>query len=268
MTESRCPFRMKGFDQPDTCDEKCAWLMRVIDYDQRNSRACAMSVIAMRDEMNEWVPANITDVDANDGLAAENDVSAASVDANDGNADTREKLEADAHSLVAAFTDTYSDESEMFSNVIRLLDRQAAITEQRHLELTGAFQLESDKIITKLQARVDELTTERDKLYNDLEKAVSRTDKLIHRLEYDYGITASWGGLLNVWQIENNEHDLLEQVHAECTELQKQVEELTGELAAARNAHAQAEHEAVILREKLGRALDYAHEITSVGGDC
>ncbi len=104
---------------------------------------------------------------ANDTLSVENDVSAASVDANDG---------------------------------------------------------------SELQTKVDELTTERDELYNDLEKAVSRTDKLIHRLEYDYGITASWGGLLNVWQIENNEHDLLEQVHAECTELQKKVDELTAEL--------------------------------------
>ncbi len=24
----RCPFRMKGFDQPDTCDPECAWAIR------------------------------------------------------------------------------------------------------------------------------------------------------------------------------------------------------------------------------------------------
>ncbi len=51
-------------------------------------------------------------------------------------------------------------------------------------------------------------------------------------------------------------------------ELQARVDELTSELTAARNAHAQAEHEAVILREKLGRMLDNAHEITRIGGDC
>lgn len=51
-------------------------------------------------------------------------------------------------------------------------------------------------------------------------------------------------------------------------ELQKQVDELTAELTAARKAHAQAEHEAATLRDKLGRMLDNAHEITRIGGDC
>ena len=50
-------------------------------------------------------------------------------------------------------------------------------------------------------------------------------------------------------------------------ELKAKVDELTPELTTARNAHAQAEHEAVILREKLGRMLDNAHEITRIGGD-
>lgn len=65
----------------------------------------------------------------------------------------------------------------------------------------------------------------------------------------------------------HNAEKWCDKLEAERDELQAKVDELTAELTAARNAHAQAEHEAVILREKLGRALDYAHEITSVGGD-
>ena len=51
----------------------------------------------------------------------------------------------------------------------------------------------------------------------------------------------------------------------ENAELQKQVDELTSELTAARNAHAQAEHEAATLRDKLGRMLDCSHEIERIG---
>ena len=54
----------------------------------------------------------------------------------------------------------------------------------------------------------------------------------------------------------------------ENAELRKHVDNLTKELTAARNAHAQAEHDAETYREKLGRMLDNAHEITRIGGDC
>ena len=54
----------------------------------------------------------------------------------------------------------------------------------------------------------------------------------------------------------------------ENEELRKQVDELTAELTAARNAHAQAEYDVETYREKLGRMLDNAHEITRIGGDC
>ena len=40
----RCPFRMAGFDQPDTCDINCAWLM---DDIEDGYKACAISVIAL-----------------------------------------------------------------------------------------------------------------------------------------------------------------------------------------------------------------------------
>jgi len=40
----RCPFRVKAFDQPDTCDSRCAWLMTDVNDD---AKACAVAVIAM-----------------------------------------------------------------------------------------------------------------------------------------------------------------------------------------------------------------------------
>ena len=27
MADKRCPFRVKAFDQPDTCDKRCSWLL-------------------------------------------------------------------------------------------------------------------------------------------------------------------------------------------------------------------------------------------------
>lgn len=50
----RCPFRMRAFDQPDTCDSRCAWLMT--DVDDGNTKACAVAVIAMNvgKQMNEY----------------------------------------------------------------------------------------------------------------------------------------------------------------------------------------------------------------------
>ena len=43
---------------------------------------------------------------------------------------------------------------------------------------------------------------------------------------------------------------------------------LAKELKAVYNALARAEHDNATLREKLGRMLDNAHEITRIGGDC
>ena len=128
---------------------------------------------------------------ANDILAAENDVSEASVDAND----SREKLEEYIRWRFPVLEEL----------VIKCIDRQAAITER-------------------------ELCKQ-----------------------------CSWPSLAAMPDKE---------AYDRIAKLQKQVDDLTAELTAARNAHAQAEHEAVILREKLGRMLDNAHEITRIGGDC
>ena len=40
----RCPFRVKAFDNPDTCDPACAWLVEEI---ATGAQACAVAVIAM-----------------------------------------------------------------------------------------------------------------------------------------------------------------------------------------------------------------------------
>ena len=65
--------------------------------------------------------------------------------------DSRERLEAEILDAGCA------DEID-YDRIIGWLDRQVAITERKHLELACAFQLESDKRITELQAKVDELT--------------------------------------------------------------------------------------------------------------
>ena len=69
MTDKpRCPLRMAGFDQPDTCDERCAKLMEVweiLDYDKRDyiGGVCADAAIAL-DSMRYVVrPRNVMEVD-------------------------------------------------------------------------------------------------------------------------------------------------------------------------------------------------------------
>lgn len=45
----RCPLRMKAFDQPDACDESCAWLVRLVELrtePQKEYLACAIAVRA------------------------------------------------------------------------------------------------------------------------------------------------------------------------------------------------------------------------------
>ena len=53
----RCPFKVKAFDQPDTCDSRCAWLMTDVDD---NAKACAVAVIAM----NVGKPMSLSDVNS------------------------------------------------------------------------------------------------------------------------------------------------------------------------------------------------------------
>lgn len=64
MTDKpRCPLRMAGFDQPDTCDANCMWLMQ--DTSDALQSACAIAVIAQNTgkqmceaDLNGWVIAN------------------------------------------------------------------------------------------------------------------------------------------------------------------------------------------------------------------
>lgn len=102
---------------------------------------------------------------------------------------------------------------------------------------------------SELQTQVNELTAERDKL----------RDKVRHQSRQ---LTDTQNAL------ENRNEEIKPRWKRDTKKLQNKIDELTSELAAARNAHAQAEHEAVILREKLGRMLDNAHEISRIGGDC
>ena len=47
MTDKpRCPLRMAGFDQPDTCDKNCAWLLKNVN----GCGYCAIAVWAARQD--------------------------------------------------------------------------------------------------------------------------------------------------------------------------------------------------------------------------
>jgi len=42
----KCPLRMRSFDQPDTCDERCAWLVRLAETfgePKKTYLVCAMA---------------------------------------------------------------------------------------------------------------------------------------------------------------------------------------------------------------------------------
>ena len=156
--------------------------------------------------------------------------------------DSREKLEADVSKYVydawaqgweAGQHDDMDCCNFYVSDMRALLDRQAAITER---ELCKQCSWPSLAAMPDKEAydRIAELQAKVDELTELFhEKSEQLTDSTIRR-----------------------------------NELERQGYELTAELTAARNAHAQAEHEAVILREKLGRMLDNAHEIARIGGDC
>ena len=190
---------------------------------------------------------------ANDTFAAENDVSAARVDANDVNAmqDSREKLEADVRWQMGHFFAWDEKREEFVGYVLEWLDRQAAITERECRSEFDAL----DEHAQALERENEELRKQVDELRADLN-------------------TADWNNKYLNKQVNELAAELGRDTLKACNtcaariDLEQQVEELTSELTAARNAHAQAEHEAVILREKLGRMLDCSHEITRIGGDC
>ena len=53
----RCPLRVKAFDQPDTCDERCAWLVTE-DGCHFHAKICAITVLAVRRSDGTLWPAN------------------------------------------------------------------------------------------------------------------------------------------------------------------------------------------------------------------
>ena len=73
----RCPFRMKGFDKPDTCDPECAWRMTYESapggLDISPISSCAVAILAQEANCSYGVRFEGEDndeVDANDVIAA------------------------------------------------------------------------------------------------------------------------------------------------------------------------------------------------------
>ena len=228
---------------------------------------------------------------ANDTLAAENDVSKATVDANDESElqDSREKLEADARVLQTRIWKAGADNDGIsLSHIIELLDRQAAITERDLCRqccwpsLAAQPDQEAYDRIAELQAKVDELTAELEReTLTACNTCAARLDleQKVDELTEDYKASSNGLEILTlknaelqtqVNKIKKANDDYRKEWHRVCAErvvLQASVDDLTDELEASHNAHAQAEHEAATLRDKLGRMLDNAHEISRIGGD-
>lgn len=54
----RCPLRVAAFDQPDTCDKSCMWLVQVV-IDGKPRAVCSMVLMGdtgkcLRAPMNWW----------------------------------------------------------------------------------------------------------------------------------------------------------------------------------------------------------------------
>lgn len=131
--------------------------------------------------------------------------------------DSREKLEADVRDYFSHWIGGTSRTQEAIKS---WLDRQAAITEREWKEQCAAdeccgFQ-ELVDINTQVQAKVDELTEERDRLLRQVElkddiieglrqsldEIMAERNALVHCLEADHDLKASWDGLRKAWNIE------------------------------------------------------------------
>ena len=142
----KCPIKFfrYPFEGGEKCDPECAWLVTVDDME-----LCAVNVL----------------VRANDDSAPENGVTDVREGANDGNADSREKLEAE---ITKQFSDWFGNSpypSQGHRVAVSWLDRQAAITERGiRDELEAEMELYAARCrrVSELQAKVDALERERD----------------------------------------------------------------------------------------------------------
>lgn len=191
---------------------------------------------------------------ANDTLAAESDVSEASMDANDGSElqDSREKLEVD---VITTFGDGL-----VRSIIMRLLDRQAAITEReckRVCDTCNWPEAANEQHIVAMK-EADKCFELQD-AYDDMVGKRNELQAKVDELTEDY--KASSNGL-EILTLKNAE------LQTQVNNLNSENAKLSSDELHLRNALAQSEHELATLRDKLGRMLDNAHEITRIGGDC
>lgn len=146
--------------------------------------------------LTEWFDAEHT---SNDTLGAKKVVSAASVDANDGNVslkdssddtqsftDSREKLEADVRKHIAISITPNKDDDGVLApvqTVLEWLDRQAAITEREKAEKVYA-QSRSTEYLHELKQELDDITNERNMLQRRNSELRTQYDKLKRERDY------------------------------------------------------------------------------------
>ncbi len=193
---------------------------------------------------------------ANDTLSVENDVSATSVDANDSHA----KLEEDRTEFYTTHERECLYQSDVGQFVFDLLDRKAAITEREWIDTEcakcGARENERDRDFAELQAKVDELTEQRDRWrsnWTERNIAYSELADECQELEAKVDeLTAERGELqakVDVLDIENSE--LCDEIAA--------LNELRGELTRERDGY---HEEKVRLEMELAQAQGLLSNVT------
>ena len=136
---------------------------------------------------------------------------------------------------------------------------------------------------SELQAKVDELTEQRDRwrsnwterniayseLADEYQELEAKVDELTDQLESAYAKNRALKAHISKMQDgRHGWHIKGKELQARVDELERENAKLSSDELHLRNALASAEFDNATLREKLGRMLDNAHEITRIGGDC
>ena len=305
---SDCPYcgcaRVVIHDYNDSYERPHSYRVEHVSEKEAFNEGCFTSYYAFdsvekavqhADERNEWRCIGEC-ADANDTLAAENDVSEASVNANAGNADTREKLEADACTFVARAWEagrnfehrdlnTRSEDVTWSSDeLIDLLDRQAAITERELCRqcswpsLAAMPDKEAYDRIGELQSKVDVLEIENSELcdeiaaLDELRGELTRERDGYHeeKVRLEMELAQAQGLLSNVTHNHAAAKAKYERAQIDAKrarERQEEAERKYDELLkkppegawAERVAELEAERDE--FRDRLGKVLDLAGEI-------
>lgn len=236
------------------------------------------------DELKAWF-----DAEHNDNLAAEKVVSCDAAHSNDGNAhlkvsedlsdgftDSREQLELDIDWCLGSYTAVSVNVQRLRQEIIKWLDRQAAITEREKAEKVYA-QSRDTEYLHELKQELDDITNERNMLQRRNSELRTQYDKLKRERDYwreqmlNCVIAACRPGGYTKGVMDYPREDeyaepsllvtdaieCMRDFNADIARLNAERDNLAADLLACNREREQ-------LREHLGIALDHAHDICSL----